>query len=163
MWCSDGVPLFGYRRRSYLVLCGLLGAAAWGALATIVHNKYAAVSAILLSSLSVAFSDVVSITSDIMSSICQKNEDTILLILDRKYSCYWETGCISNQFCTVANWQLHGSKGSLATPMIRSISFFFKSTQNLKQKSKQNPVCLNYLSAAEPVLLLLGACFLLFR
>lgn len=59
--CSDGVPLFGYRRRSYLVLCGMLGAAAWFALATIVNNKYAAVSAILLSSLSVAFSDVVSI------------------------------------------------------------------------------------------------------
>ncbi|KAG0569944.1 hypothetical protein M758_6G122600 [Ceratodon purpureus] len=56
---SDGVPLFGYRRRSYLVLCGLLGAVSWFALATVVNNKYAAVSAILLSSLSVAFSDVV--------------------------------------------------------------------------------------------------------
>lgn len=56
---SDGVPLFGYRRRSYLVLCGLLGASSWFALATVVNNKYAAVSAILLSSLSVAFSDVV--------------------------------------------------------------------------------------------------------
>lgn len=114
MWCSDGVPLFGYRRRSYLVLCGLLGAAAWGALATIVHNKYAAVSAILLSSLSVAFSDVVSMTSDTMSSTCQKI-DTILLILDSKYSCYQETGCNSNRFCTEANWELHGSECRLVT------------------------------------------------
>ncbi|CAK9191422.1 unnamed protein product [Sphagnum jensenii] len=56
---SDGVPLFGYRRRSYLVLCGLLGALSWGSLALFVDNKYAAITLILLSSLSVAFADVV--------------------------------------------------------------------------------------------------------
>ncbi|CAM6082442.1 unnamed protein product [Calypogeia fissa] len=56
---SDGLPLFGYRRRSYLVLCGLLGTASWGLLATLVDDKYSAVLMILLSSLSVAFSDVV--------------------------------------------------------------------------------------------------------
>lgn len=135
MWCSDGVPLFGYRRRSYLVLCGLLGAAAWGALATIVHNKYAAVSAILLSSLSVAFSDVVSMTSDTMSSICQKI-DTILLILDRKCSCYRETGCNSNQFCTEANWDLHGSKCRLVTLCLRRFHFIISIISLL-----QSPFC----------------------
>jgi uncharacterized membrane protein YjjB (DUF3815 family) len=57
---SDGLPLFGYRRRSYLVLCGLVGAFSWGTLATVVNNKYAAIATIFLSSLSVAFSDVVS-------------------------------------------------------------------------------------------------------
>lgn len=56
---SDGVPLFGYRRRSYLVLCGILGALCWGSLSLFIDNKYAAMGAILLSSLSVAFSDVV--------------------------------------------------------------------------------------------------------
>lgn len=56
---SDGLPLFGYRRRSYLVLCGLVGALSWGTLATVVNNKYAAIATIFLSSLSVAFSDVV--------------------------------------------------------------------------------------------------------
>eukprot|EP00850_Spirogloea_muscicola_P002563 SM000010S04201 [mRNA] locus=s10:280451:284029:+ [translate_table: standard] len=55
----DGLPLFGYRRRSYLVLCGLLGAVSWSALAFFVDNKYSAVALIFLSSLSVAFSDVV--------------------------------------------------------------------------------------------------------
>lgn len=55
------MPLFGYRRRSYLVLCGLLGAVSWGSLALFVDNKYAATALILLSSLSVAFSDVVSV------------------------------------------------------------------------------------------------------
>lgn len=86
---SDGVPLFGYRRRSYLVLCGLLGAASWFALATIVNNKYAAVSAILLSSLSVAFSDVVvdsmvverargesQVTSGSLQSLCWGSSST---------------------------------------------------------------------------------------
>ncbi|GAQ78782.1 Biopterin transport-related protein [Klebsormidium nitens] len=56
---SDGLPLFGYRRRSYLVLCGLIGAASWGYLALFADNKYVTVAATVLSSLSVAFSDVV--------------------------------------------------------------------------------------------------------
>ncbi|KAL2324410.1 hypothetical protein Fmac_023468 [Flemingia macrophylla] len=56
---SDSVPLFGYRRRSYLVLSGLLGALSWSLMATFVDNKYSAAFCILLGSLSVAFSDVV--------------------------------------------------------------------------------------------------------
>lgn len=43
------------------MLCGLLGAASWGFLATAADNKYATVAATVLSSLSVAFSDVVSL------------------------------------------------------------------------------------------------------
>ena len=35
---SDSVPLFGYRRKSYLVLCGALGAAAGFALCTVVTD-----------------------------------------------------------------------------------------------------------------------------
>ncbi|KAK6913954.1 Biopterin transporter family [Dillenia turbinata] len=56
---SDSFPLFGYRRRSYLVLSGLLGAFSWALMATLVDSKYSAASCILLGSLSVAFSDVV--------------------------------------------------------------------------------------------------------
>ncbi|KAK4793758.1 hypothetical protein SAY86_024193 [Trapa natans] len=56
---SDSVPLFGYRRRSYLVLSGLLGALSWSLMATLVDSKYDAAFCILLGSLSVAFSDVV--------------------------------------------------------------------------------------------------------
>lgn len=56
---SDSIPLFGYRRRSYLVLSGLLGALSWSLMATSVDNKYSAAFCILLGSLSVAFSDVV--------------------------------------------------------------------------------------------------------
>ncbi|GFY85055.1 major facilitator superfamily protein [Actinidia rufa] len=55
---SDSFPLFGYRRRSYLVLSGLLGALSWSLMATFVDSKYDAASCILLGSLSVAFSDV---------------------------------------------------------------------------------------------------------
>lgn len=56
---SDTIPLFGYRRRSYLVLSGLLGAFSWSLMATVVDSKYSAALCILLASLSVAFSDVV--------------------------------------------------------------------------------------------------------
>jgi len=56
---SDGWPIFGYRRRPYLVLSGILGAIAWVLLATVVHSAWAATLAIGLSSLSIAFSDVI--------------------------------------------------------------------------------------------------------
>jgi folate/biopterin transporter len=56
---SDGLPIFGYRRRPYLVLSGILGAAAWVYLGTVVHSSLEATIAIALSSLSVAFSDVI--------------------------------------------------------------------------------------------------------
>jgi folate/biopterin transporter len=55
---SDGLPVFGYRRRPYLVLAGLLGALAWLSLATFVHTPGMATLAIAMTSLSVAFSDV---------------------------------------------------------------------------------------------------------
>ncbi|KAJ4746123.1 Major facilitator superfamily protein [Rhynchospora pubera] len=56
---SDSIPLFGYRRRSYLILSGLLGALSWCLMATVVDSKYGAAFSILIGSLSVAFSDVV--------------------------------------------------------------------------------------------------------
>jgi len=56
---SDGLPIFGYRRRPYLILSGLLGTIAWICLATVVHTAWAATAAIALSSLSVAVSDVI--------------------------------------------------------------------------------------------------------
>ncbi|NJL84879.1 MAG: folate/biopterin family MFS transporter [Leptolyngbyaceae cyanobacterium SM1_1_3] len=56
---SDGLPLFKYRRRPYLILSGFLGTAAWLAMATIVDTAAAAIAAITLSSLSVALSDVI--------------------------------------------------------------------------------------------------------
>ncbi|MFQ3615949.1 MAG: folate/biopterin family MFS transporter [Cyanobacteriota bacterium] len=56
---SDGLPIFGYRRRPYLVLSGVLGAIAWVAMATVVHTAWAATLAIALSSLAIAVSDVI--------------------------------------------------------------------------------------------------------
>ncbi|XBI54974.1 hypothetical protein VPH35_036884 [Triticum aestivum] len=56
---SDSIPLYGYRRRSYLILSGFLGTLSWSLMATVVNSKYGAGFSILLGSLSVAFSDVV--------------------------------------------------------------------------------------------------------
>ncbi len=56
---SDGLPIFGYRRRPYLMLSGLMGFGAWIALANSVHTATAATIAIAVSSLSVAFSDAI--------------------------------------------------------------------------------------------------------
>lgn len=56
---SDTVPLFGYRRKSYLALCGALGAASGFALCTVVRDVPGAAIAFTLGSLSTAFADVV--------------------------------------------------------------------------------------------------------
>jgi folate/biopterin transporter len=56
---SDGLPIFGYRRRPYLVLSGILGTISWISLATVVHTSWGATGAIALGSLSVAVSDVI--------------------------------------------------------------------------------------------------------
>ncbi|KAK6117175.1 hypothetical protein DH2020_049054 [Rehmannia glutinosa] len=61
---SDSLPLCGYRRRSYLVLSGLLGAFSWSLMATFVDSKYGVAFCILLGSLSVAFSDVIDPVKD---------------------------------------------------------------------------------------------------
>jgi folate/biopterin transporter len=56
---SDGLPILRYRRRPYLVISGVLGAAAWLAMATVVDSAIAVTITILLSSLSVAIADVI--------------------------------------------------------------------------------------------------------
>lgn len=56
---SDAVPLFGYRRKSYLALCGVLGTVGGVALATVVKDVPGAAVAFTAGSLSTAFADVV--------------------------------------------------------------------------------------------------------
>jgi folate/biopterin transporter len=56
---SDSVPILGYRRRSYLLLSGLIGSSAWLLMSTVVHNAWQATAVITLSSLAIAISDVI--------------------------------------------------------------------------------------------------------
>lgn len=56
---SDGLPIFGYKRRPYLIAAGLLGALSWVALATWVDTAFGAALAIALSSVSTNLSDVI--------------------------------------------------------------------------------------------------------
>ena len=56
---SDGLPIFGYRRKPYLIIAGLLGSASWTSLATVVSTPTQAVVAATVASLGVAVSDVV--------------------------------------------------------------------------------------------------------
>lgn len=56
---SDSVPIFGSHRRSYLILSGLLGSAAWAWLAVRGGAPIAIVAGATVASLTVAFSDVV--------------------------------------------------------------------------------------------------------
>ncbi|MFM7612679.1 MAG: folate/biopterin family MFS transporter [Synechococcales cyanobacterium] len=56
---SDGLPIAGYKRRPYLILSGVLGMAAWVAMAVLVQTPTQALIAMALGSLAVAVSDVI--------------------------------------------------------------------------------------------------------
>ena len=56
---SDSLPIFGYHRKPYIVMSGFLGCAAWGCLGTVAHTSTTATIMIVLSSVSVAISDVI--------------------------------------------------------------------------------------------------------
>jgi len=56
---SDTVPLFGYRRRSYLLGCGLLSAASWTYLATMADSTTGLLIALIVGNAGSACSDVV--------------------------------------------------------------------------------------------------------
>jgi BT1 family len=56
---SDTFPLFGYRRRSYLVLCGIIGSLAWGTLCVSHPGASLATVLLIVGSAGTACSDVV--------------------------------------------------------------------------------------------------------
>lgn len=56
---SDAFPVFGYRRRPYLLLSSALGIFAWLSMALWVSTPFWAIAMIAVSSLSVAFSDAI--------------------------------------------------------------------------------------------------------
>ena len=64
---SDGIPLFGYKRKSYLILCGVIGTIAYGILGyeplwdhlSLATSTQGTVVALMVGSACIAFSDVV--------------------------------------------------------------------------------------------------------
>lgn len=56
---SDSVPIWGYKRRSYLIVCGALGAASWLTVSTPVMSVPVILTALTCGSLSTACADVV--------------------------------------------------------------------------------------------------------
>ena len=56
---SDGFPVFGYRRRPYLLLSSILGIFAWASMGLWVSTPFWAIAMIAVGSLSMAFSDAI--------------------------------------------------------------------------------------------------------
>ena len=90
---SDSVPLFGYRKRSYLILSGLVGSASWLAMSSIVHDANAALLYTLTGSGAIAIADVV-IDSIVVertreaseSAICETSDEQCEVALKEKTS-----------------------------------------------------------------------------
>ena len=76
---SDGFPLFGYKRRSYLIAAGIVGSLSWLAMASLVSTKESALFFTLVGSAAVAVSDVVA-----DSIVVEKTRDTVLLKIDNE-------------------------------------------------------------------------------
>lgn len=56
---SDGFPIFGYRRRPYLLISSVLGVAAWISMGTWVNTPFWAIAMIAIGALSLACSDAI--------------------------------------------------------------------------------------------------------
>ncbi len=110
-FCSDGLPLFGYRRKSYLIGAGALGCASWLALATVVSTPAQAVAAATCASLGVAVSDVV-----VDSLVVQRARDDPSASSGALQSLCW--GCQS--FGGLTSAYFSGSLLTTMSPQVRA-------------------------------------------
>jgi len=114
---SDGLPIFGYRRRFYLVLSGILGTLAWLFLATVANTALTATIAILLASLSVALSDVI-----IDSLVVERARKESLVKSGSIQSLAWGTAAIGGLITAyLSGWLLE----NFGTRMVFSITAIF--------------------------------------
>jgi len=80
---SDNIPLFGYRRKSYLLVGGLLAALCFFALSTFSISAYTGVTILLIASLCGAFNSVIG-EALIVESAQNNNERTDITEADRQ-------------------------------------------------------------------------------
>lgn len=114
---SDGLPIFGYRRRFYLVLSGILGSLAWFFLATVVNTALTATIAILLASLSVALSDVI-----VDSLVVERARKESLVKSGSLQSLTWGTAAVGGLITAyLSGWLLE----NFGTKMVFSITAIF--------------------------------------
>jgi folate/biopterin transporter len=72
---SDSVPILGFRRRSYLLIAGLIGSLSWLYLALLADHPWEATMAIAGSSLAIAVSDVI-VDSVVVERIQKSSQST---------------------------------------------------------------------------------------
>lgn len=56
---SDVFPLFGYRRKSYLIVCGIISCLGWAAMVVSPENKWFIMASLLIANLGFAATDVI--------------------------------------------------------------------------------------------------------
>lgn len=57
-FCSDALPIYGYRRKPYLFFSGVVGCVSWVCMAEVVDNVWGALICVTLPSLAMAFANV---------------------------------------------------------------------------------------------------------
>mmetsp|Transcript_61891 Transcript_61891/g.128020 ORF Transcript_61891/g.128020 Transcript_61891/m.128020 type:complete len:505 (+) Transcript_61891:100-1614(+) len=56
---TDGFPIFGYRRKPYLILCGVMGCVAWAVMSTMVNEVWFGFAMMFIASMAIGFSNVI--------------------------------------------------------------------------------------------------------
>ena len=74
---SDNIPLFGYRRKTYLMICGLLAGLCWFALSTFNMSVEFGISILLISSMCLAFNSVIGEALIVEAAQCNNNRNEI--------------------------------------------------------------------------------------
>ena len=138
---SDSLPIFGYRRRSYLILSGLLGSVSWLALSGPVTTSHGALIAATVSSLSVALSDAV-----VDSLVAERTRDADGKAAGAYQSLCWATSAFSGLLSAYASGLIieHVSAravflGTSLFPLIASLISFLVEEQQTTPQFKQLP------------------------
>jgi len=135
---SDTLPIFGYRRRSYLIICGLLGTLSWTAMATVVTTPTGAVIATIVGSLSTACSDVV-----VDSIVVERSRGAPQAVAGSLQSLCWASaaiGGIASAYFSGSFIEAYGVHGVFAItavfPLIVSLTAFLITEERVPPRSQ---------------------------
>ena len=132
---SDGLPIFGYRRRPYLILSGLLGTVSWLMLATVVNNAATATIAMLFTSLSVAVSDVI-----VDSLVVEKAREESLAQAGSIQSLCWGCSALGGLITAyLSGWLLEYFSNSIVFEITATFPLFVSAVAWLIVETKIEP------------------------
>lgn len=137
---SDSLPLNGYKRKSYLQICGILNSFAWLFFAYYVDSPFLATAAIVGSAVGTACSDVVVDSVVVERSRDQETAGTLQSLCWMSYA----TGAIISSFFSGRLVQDLGSRGvfklTACVPLLTFLFSFVLHEERIRGKEGRQPL-----------------------